>query len=96
MVSYVFAFCGAQVTNNMTWGQDDLFKLTCKFILAKYKFYIYFYIINIYINIKFIKSTLSTVYIIHTNYGNESTLFYILCDFLVFTRSLNDESIVEL
>lgn len=40
MVSYVFAFCGAQVTSHMTWGQDSLFKLTCKFIFSKYKLYI--------------------------------------------------------
>lgn len=80
----------------MTWGQDGLFELTCKFIFSKYKFYIYLYVINIYINIKFIKSTLSAVYIIHTNYGNEGTLYYILCDFLVFTRILYDERIVEL
>lgn len=40
MVSYVFAFCGAQVTSNMTWGQDGLFKLTCKFMFSKYKLYI--------------------------------------------------------
>lgn len=59
VASYIFAFCGAQVTSTMTWGQDGLFELTCKFISSKYKFYVYLYIIHIYINIEFIKLTVA-------------------------------------